>query len=362
MEKVLLSIIVPIYNTASYLSKCVESILNQEYKNFELLLVDDGSTDNSLEVCKRYAAIDNRIQIINKDNGGLISAKKAGLNVAKGSYVGFVDSDDWIDTNMYSCLMKAALENCAEVIVGGNVTEYPEHTVKVIQGVAPGLYKKEDLIQYIYPNLIFKDNIYALGISPSLCTKIFKRELVKKYQDKVDERIKAGEDAACTYPCLLEANSVEFVEGCYSYHYRIHSTSMTHRKEKMDVDEKIALLSHLYYSFALYDYPDLEKQFYLYSVNILNDFIINCYENRIRQREMLYIVDRIRNSCIWEILEKDNEEQLPVSIIRTLEYLKNPSVAKDLELRFSVTIQCKKQALRVCLSPIKQKILRGLRN
>lgn len=362
MEKLQLSIIVPIYNTAEYLPQCIESILNQEYKDFELILVDDGSSDNSLSICQNYQNTDGRIKIIHKENGGLISAKKAGLNVAKGQYVGFVDSDDWIDANMYSCLMNAAIENNADVIIGDNVIEYPERTVKVKQGICYGLYNKNDLIKTIYPNLIYKENDYSLGVSPSLCTKIFKTNLLKKHQDSVDERIKAGEDAACTYPCLLEAESIEYVKDCCSYHYRIHGTSMTHRKEKMNVDEKIALLNHLYSKLFAYDYPGLKKQLCLYSANILDGYIVNSFENHICRREMLQDIKKIHHCQIWKIInEKNSRNNFLKSVDETMEYLRNPNIIKDTKLRFRICLKNKKQVLKIWLSLIKRGLIRGIK-
>lgn len=99
-----ISVIVPVYNVEGYLEKCVDSIINQSYKNLEIILVDDGSTDNSPVICDSYAEKDNRIKVIHKENGGLSDARNAGIKVASGEYLGFIDSDDYIDTRMYEIL------------------------------------------------------------------------------------------------------------------------------------------------------------------------------------------------------------------------------------------------------------------
>lgn len=112
-----ISIIVPVYNVEQYLGNCIDSILNQTFKDFELILVNDGSTDNSLDICKHYKNIDDRICIINKKNGGLSSARNAGLDIAKGEYIGFVDSDDYIHPQMYEILYKVIIKNDAEMSV-----------------------------------------------------------------------------------------------------------------------------------------------------------------------------------------------------------------------------------------------------
>lgn len=113
-----ISAIVPVYNVKDFVGKCIESILNQSYKNLEIILVDDGSTDNSGEICDEYAAKDNRIKVIHKENGGLSSARNAGLDVATGDYIGFVDSDDYIHPDMYATLLYAIEKENADIAMG----------------------------------------------------------------------------------------------------------------------------------------------------------------------------------------------------------------------------------------------------
>ena len=111
-----ISIIVPIYNVEKYLSKCVDSILNQQYYDLEVILVDDGSTDHSGEIAESYKEKDERVIVIHKNNGGLSSARNAGLDVVHGDYVGFVDSDDWIEPNMYADMMNAMCKYKCDVV------------------------------------------------------------------------------------------------------------------------------------------------------------------------------------------------------------------------------------------------------
>ena len=112
-----ISVIVPIYNVEKYLAKCIDSIINQTLTNIEIILVNDGSTDNSRKIIDKYDKKDSRIKVIHKKNGGQGSARNAGLDIAKGEYIGFVDSDDWIDSNMYENLYNAAISNNADIVV-----------------------------------------------------------------------------------------------------------------------------------------------------------------------------------------------------------------------------------------------------
>ena len=113
----LISVIVPIYNVALYLEKCINSIIHQTYKNIEIILVDDGATDGSGAICDEYKNKDNRIKVIHKNNGGPASARKAGARIASGKYIGFVDGDDWIESEMYEKLLAYVKRDNAQVVI-----------------------------------------------------------------------------------------------------------------------------------------------------------------------------------------------------------------------------------------------------
>ena len=113
----IISIIVPVYNVESYLERCIESILNQSFKEFELILVNDGSTDSCKDICNEYKTKDKRIKVIHKENGGLSSARNAGLDIARGKYIGFVDSDDFINKDMYKTLFNTIQDNNSDMII-----------------------------------------------------------------------------------------------------------------------------------------------------------------------------------------------------------------------------------------------------
>ena len=115
MEKTI-SVIVPIYNVEKYLDRCLKSIINQTYKNLEIILIDDGSPDNCGTICDEYAKKDNRIKVVHKDNGGLVKARNTGLDIATGEYISFIDPDDWIELNMYEEMIKIADETNTDIV------------------------------------------------------------------------------------------------------------------------------------------------------------------------------------------------------------------------------------------------------
>lgn len=127
MKEPKISVIVPVYKVEPYLRKCLDSIVNQTYRNLEIILVDDGSPDNCGAICDEYAAKDQRVRVIHKANGGLSSARNAALEIATGDYVGFVDSDDWIETDMFEYLLAGMQLEKADVAVCGVIEEYPRH-------------------------------------------------------------------------------------------------------------------------------------------------------------------------------------------------------------------------------------------
>jgi len=167
MEDVKISIIVPIYNTEKFLSKCLDSIVGQTYQNLEIILVNDGSTDSCGDICDEYAACDNRIQVIHKLNGGVSSARNAGLAVATGEWLGWVDSDDWIEPDMYAYLLTHAKDSDADIAVCSRFERYYNRCV------FRGWEREEVLNTTQAMELLLKNDI----MQNYLCDKIWRHDL-----------------------------------------------------------------------------------------------------------------------------------------------------------------------------------------
>lgn len=135
-QKPLISVIVPIYRVERYLSKCVESILNQTYRHLEIILVDDGSPDGSGAICDEFAEKDSRIRVIHKENGGLSDARNAGIQVAGGEYLAFVDGDDWIEPDMYEAMLGLTEKYGAKLVCAGRYDEN-DSTGEMVIGLCP---------------------------------------------------------------------------------------------------------------------------------------------------------------------------------------------------------------------------------
>ena len=157
MEKII-SVIVPVYNAELYLAECIESLIRQTYQNIEIILVDDGSSDHSYEICERYAMQNSCIKLIHQKNAGSTNARKNGLLNAAGDYVVFVDSDDWIDETFCNDLYWLACEYSADLVISGCIKEHSDYKEVLHNKFAEGFYSKEEMKKQIYPYIIMSKN------------------------------------------------------------------------------------------------------------------------------------------------------------------------------------------------------------
>lgn len=245
-----ISIVIPIYNSEQYLKKCVESVLNQTYKNLEVILVDDGSTDDSGKICDYYAAKDERVVIIHQRNQGNNVARKNGVKIANGDYVGFVDSDDWIEPDMYQCMVDNIKKNNADIVSVGFYFEYSNKTEIFNDEIDSNLYKiGKDTNKFIESVLLGNTKSRLYSIRWNLCTKLFKRNVISVSQEKVNG-VFYGEDMAVTFESYYLADSISVVNKPY-YHYRQCNHSITHKKDVMllsKLNEMYAYMKKLFES------------------------------------------------------------------------------------------------------------------
>ena len=219
------SVIVPIYNTAKYLKRCICSIIEQELKDIEIICVNDGSTDNSLDILQELAVQDSRIRIVNQCNAGSVSARKSGVAIANGEYIGFVDSDDWIDYQMYKQLYQIAVENNADLITSGYIQE-GNYISSDYDSLEEGLYQGNN-IEELYNRMILDRVNFGKGVSGSLCTKIIRSNIIKSCISEIQEDIYMSEDKIMVINCILNSNAVYVLHKAY-YHYIMRNNSVTH--------------------------------------------------------------------------------------------------------------------------------------
>lgn len=211
MEKI--SVIVPVYNVEKYLERCVDSILCQTYRNLEIILVDDGSKDNSPGICDSYCKKDKRVKVIHKKNGGLSSARNVGINESTGKYMAFVDSDDFLEKNMYEIMYNLMIENNCNIVTCSYKYVYDNGMIK--KRCKENIQKK-----YSFFDAIKEMNLFD-RFDMSACTKLFKKEL---FNDIRFPEGKLSEDYYIMYLLFEKAGEVYYIsDPFYNYFQRINS-------------------------------------------------------------------------------------------------------------------------------------------
>ena len=257
----IISVIVPVYQVVDYLPQCVDSIIGQTYKNLDIILVDDGSTDGSGELCDKYAEKDNRVRVIHKENGGLVSARKAAMRVAKGNLIANVDSDDWIDLDMFEIMLKCMWENHADVVVTGHTDNLPDIVYDWKNAIPSGVYRGAVLREKLFSKMLYNPETYRWSLSPACWDKLFRREIVEEHQMKVNEKISDGEDHAFTYPAILDAKCVCILDNM-PYHHRIRMNSISQAFDQKAFESIGCLFEGLREAYQKSGYWDiLEHQF-----------------------------------------------------------------------------------------------------
>lgn len=306
------SVIVPIYNAREYLHECINSIINQSFTGIEIILVNDGSTDESLQICDEYAEADKRIKVINKTNGGLVSARKAGVKIAVGEYVTYVDADDFIEANTLE-KMYTWVDQCQpDVIACAYKRDYGTHLEIMKNGLENGIYKGEKL-EILYRRIMNYGNFYTFAMFPSLCLKLFKRDLLTKYQLQIPDDITIGEDSGVTFPVLLNSACIVIDNDITGYHYRAVENSMTSQPLSPRYFEQISnLYVYMQREFSKKENPNIDRQLQDFRLYLINRGINRLKASSYTRREKIdYIKNRVKGTAILNDIDKSDLSNFP---------------------------------------------------
>ena len=274
-----ISIIVVLYNSEKYISRCLDSIKYQIFQDWEAILVDDGSTDKSGEICEMYAKQDSRFQVIHQKNMGASMARKTGFLHSTGGYIGFVDSDDWVSSDMYRKMYDKALEyNVDEVLLSTNIGEKDTYSVKTkLIKVPTGYYDRMRMEKEMFPEAISDGGFFTHSVNCGMPSRLFRRECLEPYILQSDGTFIMAEDAAITYPVLFSSNSVYVCEDFDAYHAYIREGSVQ-RSYKYDFFETCKKWHEymLEKCVPLWD-GNLEQQIDSYFVSLVISAIVNEY-------------------------------------------------------------------------------------
>ncbi len=277
MENVKISIIIPVYNTSKYLEQCLESVINQTLSGIEIICVDDGSTDKSLEILKNYQQKDNRIKILTQNHKKQGKARNYGISVAKGEYIGFVDSDDWCELDMFEKLYERAIETNSDITMCAVTTYNDNNNGEFSQA---NTYSNLDIFPKSFFNRVFSSS-ETIDFLMNICVyppnKIFKRDFLITNNIKFNEGI-YFEDGAFFFNSWLYAKRISLIK-YFGYYYRMYSetsTSFSNDFYKLEIfkatkDKEQVLKKHKIYNIIKKDFKSYKRKSILYWLNKITD-------------------------------------------------------------------------------------------
>lgn len=269
MENSRISVIVPVYNAEKYIGRCVESILNQTYSNIELILVNDGSNDKSLELLREYEQIDSRVVLVDKPNSGVADARNAGIEISTGEYIGFVDADDYIEPEMYEILHKAIVDESADIVCCGYKQQYKDfyyllatESKKVLNGV-------ENILSYY-----LRQDIRS-GIGDGNWNKLFKRESIDSIRYK---KYANGEDIEFQYNVFKNSNRMVCIQDIL-YCYVMNDNSAANSEFSIKKNSIIMVSDYILNDVIEY-YNEKKAEAYAFNLTWKLSLLQNIYQSR----------------------------------------------------------------------------------
>ena len=300
----LISVIVPVYNVEKYLDQCVESIVNQTYKNLEIILVDDGSPDNCPAICDEWAKKDERIVVIHKDNGGLSSARNAGLDIAHGEYIGFVDSDDYIDSDMYEQLLNAIIDDADLSCCGRRIVDEDGGVIGTAYVHERKIYYDKDIVKALF---------YGIDFDEAMWDKLYKKSFFNDLRFPIGE---VNEDIVLMVKKFSALNTVVHI-GTAKYYYRNNTQGITKSKYngKMSI-----VIKHLYEikAFVVKTIPQLLPDYYFLQARYSCSQLISIYLSKGAKKEFYHdfktyrklLIDSMKYVMKSKNISKKNKVQM----------------------------------------------------
>lgn len=313
--KMKISIVVPVYNVESYLKKCVLSIMNQSYGNLEIIIINDGSTDKSGIICSELAKIDKRIKVIHKKNGGLSSARNEGINHVTGDFIGFVDSDDWIEENMYEILLNNLIKTRADVSVCNFYKTYLSKEEKYYKGREKELsLNSEKAMEYLLENKIYGGHVWS---------KLYRKELFNEiYFNSLYDTI--CEDLIVNWKIFKKSRIITFTNFA-GYHYFQRKGSLSQRAFSQKIFHGITAFKIILNESSRISVRVNSIAFYRYKLFVIITFFRALSERNLEEKTLL-ILKKMHKESLFAFLKNSNAKLaykifsvfllIPVSISR----------------------------------------------
>ena len=302
-----ISVIIPIYNSEKYLDKCIESIRDQSLKNIEIILINDGSSDDSLRILRQYEKIDERVIVIDQKNSGPSSARNKGIDIAKGEYISFIDSDDWVDETMFEEMYDSAKENNSDVVICDMKLVNKNEEIYIT-----GLnYPIRNLSERVMKEIIFRELLSNSQFN-SMANKIFRTSIIKENNIRLDKDIYYAEDWLFNVEFFRRSKKISYINKAFYYYRRGHESSSSSYND--DTFEKVGLwIYRMRKEYANeFGLDDRLASDDLYNV------LIHCIINEFKRSDISFIeklskVDNlISRSEVVEVVYKINKNELSV--------------------------------------------------
>lgn len=262
----LVSIVVPVYKVEKYLERCINSLISQTLSDVEIILVDDGSPDNCPALCEKWASKDERIKVVHKQNGGLSSARNAGMAIATGKYIGFVDSDDDVEPDMYEKMFSAAEQHQVDFVMTDYIRIQEDGTshLKTLD-IDSGYYDKSKIREEIFPNLIMRESVdYGPLLSVWHC--LYRADFLNQYELCFDEQVRWSEDNIFSAVMGYYCGSFYYMKGEGLYHYYQNPGTITTSFRKGSWQVYCTMNDHLHAFFDQVDDYDFSRQLKLHMI------------------------------------------------------------------------------------------------
>lgn len=305
-----ISVIVPVYRAEKYLNRCVDSILSQTYAALEVILIDDGSPDQSGAMCDGYARKDSRVKVIHQKNRGVAAARNRGLDMAAGDYITFVDSDDYIDPDMYLSMIRIIRKYDCDVVMCDCMKEKGNKSQPYIHDIRSGYYSREQLVKEYYPHLLVMETVeYPPTISNCLC--IFRKGQYGNHLPRYIEGVRYSEDLLFGAELIYGANSFYYMKGACYYHYCMHAESATQTFAENKWDDYCVLYERIREVFGDCTDNSFDRQMDL----VLLLFVYNAVGDLLKTDQ---ISDLQKRKSIQEILREQHVKEMfsRISMVR----------------------------------------------
>lgn len=267
-----ISVIIPLYNVEEYVERCLYSVMNQSYTNLDILIVDDGSTDSTAEICKKVCAGDERVHFLCQNNAGVVRARNLALKHAKGEYVLFVDGDDTIEKDAIVTLVNVIRDEEPDIISFGIYREKRDKCTITYDSIAEGVYTTSEELAFLFKNMIMFNNMNQKGIQSMMCSKLYKLSIIKPIMLDLDDRISVGEDEAIIYSTFVYATKIVIIKNAL-YHYINRSNSAVNAKNDFfihDIDYIYTFIKKNYIAKDVYNLLKYQLERYVCRYLLIN--------------------------------------------------------------------------------------------